>query len=278
MVTAGKILIVDDEASIRLTFQEILSQEGYQVTTAATGQAALSQIAAHSFDLVLIDLFLGDMSGIAVLSRLRQSSPDTVAIVLTAYASMETVVEALRQGAHDYLLKPCPIEDLRHSIRSGLLKLHQERQQRHLLSRLEQRISSSLANIQAVIAEQEGPVTAPSTPAESAEDNSPKQADFIKKGELTVDFTRHLISLNEHPLPLSTTEFNILAYLIKAMPRIVPPQELVHQVRGYTSETWEASETVRVHIYHIRRKVKQITGYTDLIDTVRGKGYTILVQ
>lgn len=278
MVTAHKILVVDDEANIRLTFQEILSRDGYQVTTAATGQAALDQIAAHSFDLALIDLFLGDMSGIGVLSSLRQNSPDTVAIVLTAYASMETVVEALRQGAHDYLFKPCPIEDLRRSIRSGLRKLHQERQQRHLLSRLEQRISNSLASIQAVIAEQDGTVPAPNTPAQTEKDSGIRQADFVKKGELTVDFARHLISLSGHPLPLSTTEFNILAYLIKAMPRIVPPQELVRQVRGYTSETWEASETVRVHIYHIRRKVKQTTGHTDLIDTVRGKGYTILVQ
>ena len=279
MVTAHKILIVDDEASIRLAFQEILSQDGYQVTTAASGQAALAQIATHTFDLALIDLFLQDMSGIGVLSRLRQNSPDTIAIMLTAYASMETVVEALRQGAHDYLIKPCPIEDLRRSIRSGLHKLHQERQQRNLLARLEQRISNSLANIQAVMAEQqEETVAAPSTQAVPGENISPRQVGFIKRGELTVDFIRHIISLNGQPLPLSTTEFSLLAYLIKAMPRIVPPQELVHQVRGYSSETWEASETVRVHIYHIRRKVKQVTGYTKLIDTVRGKGYTILVQ
>lgn len=275
----AKILVVDDETAIRLTFQEILGQDGHEVKAAASGQEAIELIASQAFDLAVVDLFLGDASGLEILAKLRQESPDTVVIILTAYASLETAVDALRQGAHDYLLKPCQIDDLRNSIQQGLLKLRQVRQRRNLLCQLEQRISNSLATLQAVIVEQEIGVAAPDRSVNGqflfVDDAARKQTGFVKRGRLVIDFTRHLITVDGHPLPLSTTEFNLLTYLIKSMPRIVTAQELVHQVQGYESEVWEASEIVRVHISHIRRKIKQATGHTDLIDTVRGRGYTI---
>ena len=283
MVPKAKILVVDDEATLRLVFDETLTRDGYQVMSAATGQAALALMESEIFDLALIDLKLGDMDGLEVLVRLREKSPETVAIMLTAHASLETVVEALRQGAHDYLFKPCPVEELRNSIQRGILKLHRERQQRNLLRQLEQQISHRLADIQAVIAGQDvaPPVDngdkQPGASYTPGPDNSIRQSDnLLQGGDLIVDYSGYLIMLDGHPLPLTVTEFNLLAYLIRHMPRIISPQELVREVQGYHSEPWEACETVRAHIYHIRHKIKKATGHKHVVGTVRGKGYTII--
>ena len=280
MATQAKILIVDDEAGIRFSLEETLSRDGYQVTTAENGEAALACVAAQPFDLVLIDLRLPGMGGMEVLAALRQQSPDTVVIVLTAHASLETAVEALRQGAHDYLFKPCKTVELRDSVRRGLLSRRQKLQQRELLHQLEQHLSSSLQNLRATIAEPpaaadplrpfEGEAAAPPDGGLAEEGGR-----FLQQGGLIVDLTRHVITLDGQLLELSPTEFNLLAYLASEAPRVVSPQELVREVQGYQSETWEASETVRYHVYRLRQKINEATGHANIIRTVRGIGYTI---
>jgi DNA-binding response OmpR family regulator len=283
MVQAAKILVVDDEAVIRLTLKEILIRDGYQVVTADSGQSALKLVASQEFDLVLVDLKLGDIAGIDVLMALRREAPQTIVIMLTGYASLETAVEALRQGAHDYLFKPCQTVELRESIRRGLLKRQHEMRQRNLLRQLEQNLLNSLANIRATATE---PADAPSFLPDAeqlikslaiitGDQPNEQQGRFLQRGELIVDLSRHLIILANQLLELSPIEFGLLAYLISEAPRVISPQELVKEVQGYESEQWEASETVRSHIYHIRQKIKQASGRTNIIRTVRGVGYTI---
>ena len=116
-----KVLVVDDEANIRASLKEMLTRDGHQVVTVDSGEAALALISGttQAFDVVLIDLKMKGIGGIKVLKALRQQSPDTVAIVLTAHASLGTAVEAVRHGAHDYLFKPCKPTELRESIRRG---------------------------------------------------------------------------------------------------------------------------------------------------------------
>lgn len=278
-----RILIVDDEIGIRLTLEDILVRDGHQVITADSGLAALDLIAAQTFDLALLDLNLGDISGTEVLAALHRQSPDTIAIMLTAYGSLETAVEALRQGAHDYLFKPCPTVDLRESIRQGLLKRQRAKRQRQLLKQLGQFFVNTLDDIQEIVEEDSALyVKNPETnrPNEAiipaANESITRQPErFLKYGPLIVDKARHIITLNDHLLELSPTEFSILAYLISEAPRVVPPQELIRQVQGYNSELWEASETVRSHISHIRQKVKQAGTHANIIQTVRSIGYTI---
>ena len=128
MNSKATVLIVDDEAGVRFSLAGVLTHSGYQVVTADSGEAALERIAAQEFDLALIDLKMKEIGGIEVLSTLRQQSPNTIAIVLTAHGSLETATEALRQGAHDYLFKPCKVAKLQESVRMGLLKRQQELQ------------------------------------------------------------------------------------------------------------------------------------------------------
>jgi len=117
---ADSVLIVDDEEAVALTLQEILAQEGYEVGAAASEAEAMAKLDQQSFDLALLDLRVGEDSGLSVLSRLKQKSPDTVAVILTGYGSLETAIDAIRQGAFDYLLKPCDVEELKASIARGL--------------------------------------------------------------------------------------------------------------------------------------------------------------
>jgi DNA-binding response OmpR family regulator len=263
MVPRARILVVDDEPGIRFSLEEMLTRDGYQVVAVESGEAALERIPAGEFDLALIDLKMKGIGGMEVLAALRQQSPNTTAIVLTAHASLETAVEALRQGAHDYLFKPCKTLELRESVRTGLLRRQQEVRQRDLLRQLEQYLTNSLEDSSAAVA--------PSTPHEPAAE----QMRFLQQGGLIVDFMRHVITLDGRLLELSPTEFNLLAYLVSEAPGVVSPQELVREAQGYECEPWEARDIVRYHVYRIRQKVKVATGRTDVIRTVRGVGYTI---
>lgn len=105
------ILIVDDEKGIRRFLSRLFIQENYQVQMAENGAAALELLRQHRFDVCIVDLRLPDMSGIDILSHIKQTDPTCEVIILTAYGELQTAIEALRLGAYDYLQKP--ILDLR---------------------------------------------------------------------------------------------------------------------------------------------------------------------
>ncbi len=111
-VPRGRILLADDESMIRESLAEVLGQEGYEVDTAADGTAALAAVDGNDYDVVITDLRMPGADGLAVLRRVRERAPRTLVLLVTAYASIETAVEALRQGAHDYILKPLIVEDV----------------------------------------------------------------------------------------------------------------------------------------------------------------------
>ncbi len=121
-LSSANILVVDDDDAVRGFVTALLIREGYRVVAVESGEHALEAIATQTFDLALIDLKMPGIGGIDVLTVLRQQSPDTAAIILTGQGSLESAVEAVRQGAHDYLFKPCKTDTLRKSVRAGLEK------------------------------------------------------------------------------------------------------------------------------------------------------------
>src|SRR5947209_3488601 len=108
-----RLLVVDDDESVSFTMQAVLEMEGYRVRTAPSTARACELIAAELFDAALLDLRIDDEDGIELLGELRQRQPDCSAIMLTGYASLESAVRAIRQGAYDYLVKPCDLDELR---------------------------------------------------------------------------------------------------------------------------------------------------------------------
>ncbi len=116
----ARLLVVDDEESLRITTAAILENEGYIVDTASSGDEALSLFESAEYDLVLTDLHMEGGDGLSVLGEIRRRSPLTISVVLTGFASVESAIAALQEGAYDYLVKPCDIDNMRHTIRRGV--------------------------------------------------------------------------------------------------------------------------------------------------------------
>ncbi len=115
-----KILVVDDELSMRELLDYMLSREGYQVTCADDGRKAIGLLEKNKYDLLLCDIKLGDISGLDVLRASKKNSQDTVVILISAYASTETAVEAMNEGAYDYVPKPFDKHELLQTIAKAL--------------------------------------------------------------------------------------------------------------------------------------------------------------
>ena len=133
-MSTSKVLVVDDEQSVATTIKAILELDGNEVTAVTTGKDALAQLREHEFDVVLTDLRLDDLDGIEILRETQKLWPDTVAIMLTGYASLESAVAALRSGAYDYLIKPSDVDELRATIGRAI----ERRRLRQRLVELEQ--------------------------------------------------------------------------------------------------------------------------------------------
>jgi DNA-binding NtrC family response regulator len=124
------ILIVDDELLIRETLAEYLGQEGFTVTTCPDGESALTLAAERRFDVALCDVQLPGIDGIELLERLRKISPQTLILLITAYATVENAIQAFQRGAYDYLMKPIVLDEVLSKIRRLLeyRELFQENQ------------------------------------------------------------------------------------------------------------------------------------------------------
>lgn len=148
------VLLVDDDPDGANTVYNILRQEQYDVVIAASAEDALRAVTEQSFDVALIELALNEADGLALLNEVRQRAPAMACVVLTGYASLESAVAALRQGAYDYLVKPCVIEDLKQTVRRAIdqrrltvLAAQREQQLRELNDQLEERVRARTAEL-----------------------------------------------------------------------------------------------------------------------------------
>ena len=107
-----KILLVDDEESIRLSLGWALEKRGYAVTTAHDGIDAMDKVGNNAYDLIITELIMGEVDGINILKHAKTISPETAVIILTGFGNIGSAVKSLQYGADDYLQKPCAIEDL----------------------------------------------------------------------------------------------------------------------------------------------------------------------
>jgi signal transduction histidine kinase len=126
-----KILLVDDEAILLKSFRKVFTKEGYQVTTAASGEEAITALHNNRYDLVLTDLIMAGLDGIEVLKEAKRIDRKIGVIILTGYGDINSAIEALRIGADDYLLKPCDTDEL-------LIRIARCREKRNLLRQLQE--------------------------------------------------------------------------------------------------------------------------------------------
>ncbi|MCX7680943.1 MAG: response regulator transcription factor [Anaerolineae bacterium] len=227
-------LIVDDEEGIRFFLSETLRRLGHTVTVAASGEEALEHLRETRFDLAIVDLKLGGrVDGLRLLETIKWRWVDTAVIILTAYATMESALAAIREGVDGYLLKPVQPAELRQVIQE-------------VLSR---RLRS----------------------APSADERAEH---IIRRGIWLVDQEKYVALRDGKELNLTPQEFALLAHLLRNAGRVLPPDELVHVVRGYKcQDTWEAREIVKWYIHRMRRKIEPNPARPQHILNVRGVGY-----
>lgn len=117
-----KILVADDEQSMREFLEIMLKKEGYKVSLAANGEEVVKLIENDLFDLVLLDIRMPKLDGIATLKKIKAITPETIVIMITAYASADTAIKAMKEGAYDYITKPFKVEEIKLIIKNALEK------------------------------------------------------------------------------------------------------------------------------------------------------------
>jgi two-component system response regulator MtrA len=233
------LLIVEDDPSLREVIRLGLEGDGFRIVTADNGPSALLTFASHQPDLVLLDVMLPGLDGIAVCRELRRVSLVPI-VMLTARASTSDVVEGLEAGADDYVTKPFEFPELVARVRSAL-----------------RRASATPPGETSA-----SPVTGVATPQATS---------FLTLGPLTIDLAAFAVRQGSTDIPLTVTEFRLLYELALHPGQALTRDQLLESVWGYTY--LGDSRLVDVHIQRLRSKVEEDPAHPALIQTVRGVGY-----
>jgi len=257
------LLVVDDERAVRMMLEAALRAQGYRVQSAGSCGDARELLSGEEFDLVLLDLQLGDTDGIEILREIKQAWPATEVILLTAHGSINSAISALRHGAFDYLLKPAQVNDIRERVERGLEQRRTAQQRSELL----QRISDSARALGMI--DTGAAVQSPAQPANS---------DRIEVGPLLLDLRRHGASLGNQILSLTRTEFALLTALAQQPDTALSYSTLSEAVYGRAQPEDEARALLRPHIARLRHKIES-TGVSGVaLVSIRSMGYMLQTE
>lgn len=237
----SSILIVDDEPVTRKSLSDILRLEGYMVTAVPNGQAAVEHVRTHHVDLMIVDLRMPGMDGLEVVQVVNQIAADTEIILLTAFASTETAIQALRLRIHDYLQKPAAPPQIIASVKKGL-------------DRRSIRMQAKSSGL-------------------DTEDIN-EMFDVIHLDDGTeIDLSRRQITLKDVTVNLTPAEGRLLRILLANEGKVFAHRELVLLVQGYDTSQREAPEILRPLVSRLRHKLEPFPGLADHIISIRGTGY-----
>jgi DNA-binding response OmpR family regulator len=278
------ILVVDDEETARTSLGEILRLEGYQVDTAADGGAAINLInqqinKGSSHDLILLDLKMPGIDGLEVLRFITQLTPEPTdinrptVILLTAHGSLESAIEALRYGAHDYLIKPSSPNQILKSVARALELRNERKQKSSLIDELEVSIKRLKA-----IDEPEASFTYHDDPKTVIHETKSETNFFHIPDRVNIDLARREITYpgnknEKQTCKLTPTEGKLMQVFLENPQRVFTHRELVARVQGYDIKEWEAAEVLRPLVSRLRRKLSKIPGGEAWIVSIRGTGY-----
>jgi len=274
----SNVLVVDDEGAIRYSVSKTLQRVGYNVAEASSGEEALDMLRQGSYDVVLTDIRMPPgLDGVELVRRIKEMDADTIVILMTGYPSLSTAVEALRLGAHDYLIKPSSSQDIRQSVAKGVERSRNLKRRRLLLDAIRSNVQElSRHDAEPVVIGYDGDDGDRQRMAEPAAESMANSV--MTLGPLTIYPGRYQIAVGERPIDLTPTEFDLLLYLAAHRGRVVSCHELVREVRGYGVDETEAREVIRPHVSNLRRKLKSAGQDADIIVNVRGIGYRLSEQ
>ncbi len=235
----SNILVVDDEPVARQSLSDILKLEGFIVASAPNGQAAIEYVRTHPVDVMIVDLRMPGMDGLEVVQVLNQLSPDTEVILLTAFGSTETAIQALRLRIHDYLLKPASPAQVISSVKKALVRRSAKSQARN---------------------------------TETDEVDDAIEVFTLKDGTI-IDLSRRQIKHKSKVEHLTPAEGRLLRILMKNEGKVFSHRELVLLVQGYDTSQREAPEILRPLVSRLRHKLEQFPLLSKQVVSVRGTGY-----
>ena len=220
MASKGRLLIVDDENIVRDSLSKWFREEGYEVGTAESASDALTRLAERRWDLALVDIKMPGTDGIELQRRLREVDPDLTVVIMTGYASVETAVQALKNGAYDYVTKPFDPDDIAHLVANALA--HKRAQQENV------RLRETIAEV-AAPQEMIGQSAAMKRVFEAIETVGPTEATVLITGESGTG--KELVARAVHAA--SPRRFNPLVVIhCGALPDTLLESELFGHVRG----------------------------------------------
>jgi len=254
----ARLLVVDDDPNTRAGLRDLLSLMGYHIEEAGSGHEALSLLESEPYDLVILDMRMPGMDGIETMQRARQMRPDLLIVVLTAHATLESAIAAVKSDAVDYLLKPINIESLSAVISRALRERAEQLRRQHLLDVVGQALDT-LRQTGRPVAPSPPPLTSPGPPPTSLER-------FPQAGPLMLDRQKRLAVMKGDPVrtvELTEGEAAILLALMEHPNQVLSCSQLARAAMGL----------VRPCIHRLRRKIETTPDKPRLIRTVRGRGY-----
>jgi len=234
----AKILIVDDEEIARVTLADILRLEGHEIAIASNGDAAVSALQSQPFDLMVLDLKMPGKSGMEVLRAVVDTLPNLSIIVLTAYGTMDSAIQAIRYRVHDYILKPADPMQIVQSIERAIAQKGDPSLVRETSNRATQRVERL-------------------------------------PGGATLSWDKRMIAWEGGSLSLTPTEAKLVRILFDRRNEMVTHSELVYLIQGYQIETEEAAKILRPVVSRLRQKLTAVPAWGDRIKNVRGAGYVL---
>ncbi|MGA7051564.1 MAG: response regulator transcription factor [Mycobacterium sp.] len=220
------VLVVDDEAVLAEMVSMALRYEGWNIATAGDGSSAIASARAQRPDVVVLDVMLPDMSGLDVLHKLREESPQLPVLLLTAKDAVEDRIAGLTAGGDDYVTKPFSIEEV-------VLRL------RALLRRTG--VTTVDSGAQLVV------------------------------GDLVLDEDSHEVTRAGEPISLTSTEFELLRFMMRNAKRVLSKAQILDRVWSY--DFGGRSNIVELYISYLRKKID--SGRDPMIHTLRGAGYVL---
>lgn len=263
----GSILVIDDEPSLRHTLARLFQRANFEVTTAASGEQGLELLSRQSFDLVYLDIRMPDMSGMEALKRIHAARPDLPVVLFTAQPDLNSALEALRQGAADYLLKPLQPEEIIRRTEAILARQSRERRKRQIREQIAA-LQNELERLENY--EEDAP---PATPIFS---NNPER--FLSRGKISLDLHARRARFENREINLPPAAFDYLLVLLRHAPSVVDYRTLVAESQGYQVEFREAQELVKWHIHQIRQAIEPDEHNPRYLINVRGTGYRLVTD
>ena len=268
MTPQKTILIVDDEDHLRRSLSLILQREKYRVEAVGNGEDALHCLQSREYDLMFLDLNMPGISGIDLLAEVHKEAPHMPVLILTAYAALESAIQAVRLGARDYLIKPVEPVEILTRVAEILAESEQPARKKEIVSQ----VQALLAELQKM----EGEDATPTSTMAALPSTSPDR--FLKKGIFELDLHARHVMLNNQYVQITGVYFDYLSTLLRHAPKAVDYKTLVKESQGYDVALAEARDLARWRIHELRKMMEADPERPQHILTVRGTGYRLATE